>query len=144
MAVAPHYTHHGCGEASKRVAYSIVEKEPFTEIRFSGVTSIDELIQLVSEVVQGGRVAYPRAYLVDLTGIEHTDIDYETVTQLFDYRESLTEPDRGARIAILASEPHLFGMARMVELRTSAHERTARAFHAEGREEAEAWLAKPR
>jgi hypothetical protein len=120
------------------MAYSVSQTDHFVEIRFSGETSVDELIQLVAEVLRGNPVPYPEACLVDLTALERTDIDYAAVTRILDYRESLPEPDRGSRIAVVASEPHLFGMARMVELRTTAHARTVRAFRE--REEAEVWL----
>jgi hypothetical protein len=120
------------------VGYSVSEADGFVEIRFTGATSLDELIQLVAELVGGDPIAHPAAFLVDLTQIEHSDIDYAALTRILDYRESLPTPDGGSRIAIVASEPHLFGMGRMVELRTSAHARTARAFHE--RKESEAWL----
>jgi len=120
------------------MAYSVSQTDHFVEIRFTGATSVDELIQLVAELVRGNPIPYPEACLVDLTALERTDIDYAAMTRIFDYRESLPEPDRGSRIAVVASEPHLFGMARMVELRTTAHARSARAFRE--REEAEAWL----
>lgn len=127
----------GSREASDRMAYSVSQTDQYIEVRFSGATSVEELIQLVAELIRG-RTAYAPICLVDLTDLERSDIDYAAVTRIFDYRESLSEHERGSRIAIVASEPHLFGMGRMIELRTSAHARTVRAFHTA--EEAKAWL----
>lgn len=121
------------------MAYSLTQTPGFIEIRFWGTTTLEEVIRLMDELSQREGAETPAPFLVDLVALEQIDVDYEGVTRMFEHRDGLNPPDLGSRIAIVATAPHIFGMARMVELRNSEHASTARAFRE--REEAVTWLA---
>ncbi len=120
------------------MAYSVSRTPDYVEIRLSGATSVDELIQIAIEVLGDGSFGIEPC-LVDATELEQLEIDYAAVTELFARLDGLHPRNRGSWVAIVAVQPHVFGMARMIELRSTDHARTARAFQERG--EAEAWLA---
>ncbi len=120
------------------MAYSVSRTPDYIEIRLCGVTSLEELVGIAAEVLEGGATELDPC-LVDATDLESADLDYAAVTQLFERLDGLSPPNRRSWVAIVARQPHVFGMARMIELRTTDQARTARAFQERG--EAEAWLA---
>ena len=99
---------------------------------------MEKLIEIPEEFVRRAAAGTAKPYLIDVLSLERLDIDYDGVSQLFAHRDGLGPSNAHGRYAIVAGEDHIFGMARMIELRMADRAGVARAFRE--REPALAWL----
>jgi hypothetical protein len=134
------------------VSYRVEESTGFVLSRGSEVVKGDELSDHLSALVADPNVPRPLRDLHDLRSIEQFDVEQKDIIELVATTEEHLDELGGARLAVIATSDHAYGMSRMMQLLTDvspAIERI-RAQGGGGRmhvfrdiEEARRWLAQP-
>jgi hypothetical protein len=109
-------------------------------MRFSGVTTGDEILRANAEFHERVYSPGPRFVLADLSAIERLDIDRDDVSRIVDHNLGVAAsamPDLA--VAVVAPDLVPFGMTRMWEIQT--WQTGWRTKIARSRSEAMAWLA---
>lgn len=106
-------------------------------VTFQGVVNETDLLSAYKARIEANEYHLFPNILVDLRSVESTDVTGDSIRRLVQLLSSPSEKGLKARVAIVAPESYLFGMARMYEIMNSTSE-NIRVFRQIN--EAEEWL----
>jgi hypothetical protein len=107
-------------------------------VTFQGVVNETDLFSAYRARIEANQYHLFPNILVDLRAVESTDMTGESVRRLVQLLSIPGEQGIKARVAIVASEAYIFGMARMYEIMHTGTTENIRVFR--HLNEAEEWL----